>query len=157
PESTEWWMRSASAAEAGDSGRQSHGEPPGSSSMAYCRRSPAATQPQESVDSKFGAVQRRIPAYDGCVAISGSVAREIGAARVARRPPRAFDLLLTLTASDIRSRYGRGPARSIKWLLDPFAAVGVYLLLIATVVPRAGRAPGLSLACAVVPFQLLMM
>lgn len=47
--------------------------------------------------------------------------------------------------------------RLFKWLLDPFALVGVYLLLVSVVLDRPGAAPGLSLACAVVPFQLLMM
>jgi lipopolysaccharide transport system permease protein len=42
----------------------------------------------------------------------------------------------------------------VKWLLDPFALVGVYLALVTIVLDRGGRAPGLSLACAVVPFQL---
>jgi ABC-type polysaccharide/polyol phosphate export permease len=65
--------------------------------------------------------------------------------------------LKVLVMSDLRARYGRGPLRALKWLLDPFAVVGVYLLLIAFVLDRGGRAPGLSLACAVVPFQLVMM
>lgn len=56
----------------------------------------------------------------------------------------------------MRVRYGRGPSRIVKWLLDPFAAVGVYLLLVTFVVHRGGKAPGLSLACAVIPFQLVM-
>jgi ABC-type polysaccharide/polyol phosphate export permease len=70
---------------------------------------------------------------------------------------RAADVLLALTASDLRSRYGRGPWRLLKWILDPFALVGIYLLLVAFVLDRGGPAPGLSLACAVVPFQLVMM
>ena len=45
----------------------------------------------------------------------------------------------------------------MKWLLDPFALVGVYLVLVTLLLDRGGPAPGLSLACAVVPFQLLMM
>jgi lipopolysaccharide transport system permease protein len=45
----------------------------------------------------------------------------------------------------------------VKWLLDPFALVGVYLLLVAVVLDRPGEAIGLSLACAVIPFQLVMM
>jgi lipopolysaccharide transport system permease protein len=44
----------------------------------------------------------------------------------------------------------------VKWLLDPFALVGVYLILVTFVLNRPGFAPGLSLACAVVPFQLIM-
>jgi lipopolysaccharide transport system permease protein len=68
----------------------------------------------------------------------------------------ALDILLSLTMSDLRARYGRGAQRFVKWLLDPFALVGVYLLLVTIVLQTKGRAPGLSLACAVVPFQLLM-
>jgi ABC-type polysaccharide/polyol phosphate export permease len=67
-----------------------------------------------------------------------------------------FDVLVSLTQSDLRVRYGRGPWQLVKWLLDPFALVGVYLLLVVFVLDRPGRAPGLSIACAVVPFQLLM-
>jgi lipopolysaccharide transport system permease protein len=70
---------------------------------------------------------------------------------------RRAELLLALTESDLRARYGRGGVRLVKWLLDPFALVGVYLLLVSVVLDRPGTAPGLSLACAVVPFQLLMM
>ena len=70
---------------------------------------------------------------------------------------RRAELLLALTESDLRARYGRGGARLVKWLVDPFALVGVYLLLVSVVLDRPGAAPGLSLACAVVPFQLLMM
>jgi ABC-type polysaccharide/polyol phosphate export permease len=73
------------------------------------------------------------------------------------RAARLRDLLTVLVLSDLRIRYGRGPLRALKWLLDPFAVVGVYLLLVALVLNRGGRAPGLSLACAVVPFQLVMM
>lgn len=68
-----------------------------------------------------------------------------------------LDVLVSLTASDLRARYGRGPWQLVKWLVDPFALVGVYLLLVTFVLERTGRAPGLSLACAVVPFQLVMM
>ncbi|CAB4913699.1 unannotated protein [freshwater metagenome] len=70
---------------------------------------------------------------------------------------RSRDVLLALAGSDFRVRYGRGPLRIVKWLLDPVAALGVYLLLVALVLDRPGRAPGLSIACAVVPFQLVMM
>ena len=80
--------------------------------------------------------------------------------RIARDRPslrRRAELLLALTESDLRARYGRGGVRLLKWLLDPFALVGVYLLLVSVVLDRPGAAPGLSLACAVVPFQLLMM
>jgi ABC-type polysaccharide/polyol phosphate export permease len=46
--------------------------------------------------------------------------------------------------------------RIVKWLLDPIAAVGVYLVLVALVLDRSGTAAGLSIACAVVPFQFLV-
>ena len=66
------------------------------------------------------------------------------------------DLLLALTASDLRARYGRGGWQVFKWLLDPFFATGVYLVLVAFVIDRPGSAPGLSIACATVPFQLVI-
>jgi ABC-type polysaccharide/polyol phosphate export permease len=75
----------------------------------------------------------------------------------ARRAARSWELLAALVASDLRARYGRGRFRMLKWLLDPFALVGVYLLLVTFVLDRPGRAPGVSLACAVIPFQLVMM
>jgi ABC-type polysaccharide/polyol phosphate export permease len=70
---------------------------------------------------------------------------------------RGTDVLIALTKSDLRARYGRGRDRVIKWMLDPFALVGVYLLMTAFVLERDWKAPGLSLACAVVPFQLVML
>ena len=69
---------------------------------------------------------------------------------------RWFDLLRVLTEADLRFRYGRGPLRFGRWLLEPFALVGVYLVLISLVLDRPGTAPGLALACAVVPFQFVM-
>jgi lipopolysaccharide transport system permease protein len=44
----------------------------------------------------------------------------------------------------------------VKWIADPFALVGVYLVLVTFVLDRPGEAPGLSLACAVIPFQLVI-
>jgi lipopolysaccharide transport system permease protein len=70
---------------------------------------------------------------------------------------RALDVVAALSQADLRARYGRGASRMVKWLLDPFAIVGVYLALVTIVLDRGGPAPGLSLACAVVPFQLLML
>jgi lipopolysaccharide transport system permease protein len=67
----------------------------------------------------------------------------------------ALDVLTVLTRSDLRIRYGRGSFRVLKWLLDPLAALGVYLLLIALVLDRGDEAIGLSIACAIVPFQLV--
>jgi lipopolysaccharide transport system permease protein len=66
-------------------------------------------------------------------------------------------LLRVLTESDLRFRYGRGPFRFVRWLLEPVAIVGVYLLLVALVLDRSGHAPGLSLTCAVIPFQLVLL
>jgi lipopolysaccharide transport system permease protein len=54
-------------------------------------------------------------------------------------------------------RYGRGGLRAVKWFLDPFAALGIYLVLIAVVLDRSGGAPGLVLVCAILPFQLVVM
>lgn len=67
-----------------------------------------------------------------------------------------WDVVVALTIADLKVRYGRGGARLIKWIADPFALVGVYLVLVTLVLDRPGEAPGLSLACAVVPFQLVM-
>jgi ABC-type polysaccharide/polyol phosphate export permease len=98
---------------------------------------------------------------DGAISASGAGALEetrpaSPAGRLRGRLGRSVDVLAALTASDLRARYGRGPFQLLKWLLDPFALVGVYLLLITFVLNRSGPAPGLSLACAVVPFQLVM-
>jgi lipopolysaccharide transport system permease protein len=72
------------------------------------------------------------------------------------RALRTADVLRVLATSDLRVRYGRGRIRFVKWILDPIAALGVYLLLIALVLDRGGEATGLSLACAIVPFQLVL-
>jgi ABC-type polysaccharide/polyol phosphate export permease len=70
---------------------------------------------------------------------------------------RARDVLVVLTISDLRIRYGRGGMRAVKWFLDPFAALGVYLVLITLVLNTGSASPGLVLVCAVIPFQLVMM
>lgn len=74
----------------------------------------------------------------------------------ARSIRRTADLLRALTEADLRYRYGRGPGRFLRWLLEPFALLGVYLLLITFVLDRPGTAPGLSLAAAIVPFQFVI-
>lgn len=66
-------------------------------------------------------------------------------------------MLLALTESDVRARYGRGPWRVFKWLVEPFAVAGIYLLFVLFVLDRSGPALGLNLACAIIPFQLVMM
>jgi lipopolysaccharide transport system permease protein len=81
-------------------------------------------------------------------------ARLLNAIRSLRR---SADLLRALTEADLRFRYGRGPGRFLRWLLEPFALVGVYLLLITFVLDRPGEAPGLSLAAAIVPFQFVLL
>jgi ABC-type polysaccharide/polyol phosphate export permease len=73
------------------------------------------------------------------------------------RIARSWDVLVALSMSDMLERYGRGRWQLIKWLADPFAVTGVYLMLITFVLGRGGPAPGLSIACAIVPFQLVMM
>jgi lipopolysaccharide transport system permease protein len=88
----------------------------------------------------------------------------VGAPAGERLPRRAFhrlarsaELLRALTESDLRFRYGRGPWRFVRWLFEPVALVGVYLLLMTFVLDRPGTAVGLSLTCAVVPFSLVML
>jgi lipopolysaccharide transport system permease protein len=68
---------------------------------------------------------------------------------------RSVDVTLALAAADLRVRFGRGYGQLINWLLEPFFLVGVYLVLVVFVLNRPGHAPGLSLTCAVVPFQLI--
>jgi ABC-type polysaccharide/polyol phosphate export permease len=70
---------------------------------------------------------------------------------------RSWEITLSLALAELRDRYGRGRSRLIKWLLDPFAVSGVYLGFVIFIVDRGGDAPGLSVACAVVPFQLFTM
>lgn len=70
---------------------------------------------------------------------------------------RAVDVVLTLAMANLRARYGRGRLTLLKWLLDPFVLVGVYLLFVALLLDLGQQAPGLSLACAVVPFQIIVM
>ncbi len=83
--------------------------------------------------------------------------RKATAASVFTGLRRAIDVLLALTFADLRARYGRGSVRLFKWLFDPFAVVGVYLFLVTLILDRPGPAPGLSLACAVVAFQIVVM
>ena len=68
---------------------------------------------------------------------------------------RTVDLLAALTSADLRFRYGRGPFQVVRFFFVPL--VGVYLILLTVVLDRSGTAPGLSLACAIVPFQLVML
>jgi lipopolysaccharide transport system permease protein len=70
---------------------------------------------------------------------------------------RSADVLRALALADARVRYGRSRARAVRWLLDPYAVTGVYLVLVTIVLDRQGRAVGLSIACALVPFQLIVM
>jgi ABC-type polysaccharide/polyol phosphate export permease len=56
----------------------------------------------------------------------------------------------------MRLRYGRGSWRFFKWVMDPLAALGIYLLLIELVLSQSSEYPALNLACAIVPFQLVI-
>jgi lipopolysaccharide transport system permease protein len=103
-----------------------------------------------------------IPAISGQVELS-----EEGRASIAAAPRRrtllaatirqVFDQLQLLTGSDLKSRYGRGGWQLVKWLIDPFALMGVYLLLVRFIFYRRPYAVGLSLACSIIPFQLMTM
>lgn len=86
-----------------------------------------------------------------------TVGRQTRLRRALRWLARSADLLRVLAESDLRFRYGRGPWRFIRWLFEPVALVGVYLLLVTFILDRPGTAVGLSLACAVIPFQLVML
>jgi lipopolysaccharide transport system permease protein len=99
------------------------------------------------VSGKIDQVVERAPT-------SGPAGEQLRAPMV--RLLRAFDLLRSLTEADLRFRYGRGPSRFIRWLMEPFALVGVYLLLVTFVLDQPGVAPGLSLAAVIVPFQLVI-
>ncbi|MBA3747242.1 MAG: hypothetical protein H0W96_07070 [Solirubrobacterales bacterium] len=69
---------------------------------------------------------------------------------------RRMHILVALTRSDLRIRYGRGGWQVVNWLVNPFALVGIYLLL-RLILGRGGEAAALSIACAVVPFQIVLM
>jgi ABC-type polysaccharide/polyol phosphate export permease len=67
---------------------------------------------------------------------------------------RGLHVLMALARSDLRIRYGRGPWQVVNWFLTPFVLVGVFVLL-RVILDRTGEAVGLSIACAVVPFQIV--
>ena len=69
---------------------------------------------------------------------------------------RRWEVLLTLAMAQLRDRFGRGHWQWLKWLLDPFAATGVYMLFVAVIVDRSEGPEGLIVACAVIPFQLVL-
>lgn len=58
--------------------------------------------------------------------------------------------------SDLRIRYGRGGWQVVNWMVNPFALVGVYLLL-RVIVGRGGDAAALSIACALVPSKIVLL
>jgi ABC-type polysaccharide/polyol phosphate export permease len=88
---------------------------------------------------------------------TGVAGRETAFRQAVRSLARSADLLRVLSESDLRFRYGRGPGRFARWLLEPVALVGVYLLLVTFILDQSGDAVGLSLTCAVIPFQLVML
>ena len=81
-----------------------------------------------------------------------SPSREQPPGRLMRR----LHVLAALTRSDLRIRYGRGGWQVVNWLVNPFAQVGIYLLL-RVILGRSGNAAALSIACAVVPFQIILL
>lgn len=74
---------------------------------------------------------------------------------LAARVRRSLEIVRVLATSDLQLRYGRGGMRALKWFLEPYAAVGVFLVLVALVFADGSEAIGLSIACAFVPFQLI--
>jgi ABC-type polysaccharide/polyol phosphate export permease len=106
-------------------------------------------------------------AYDHAISEQVEIG-DAGAARfkapLGRRvlPPAAavyevLDQLRLLTSSDLKVRYGRGGWQLVKWLIDPFALTGVYLLMVRFIFYRQPYAAGLSIACSIIPFQLVAM
>lgn len=82
---------------------------------------------------------------------------EIPRPAVLRSRARArWEVLLTLAIAQLRDRFGRGGWQLVKWLLDPYAATGVYMLFVAFIVDRGTGQEGLVVACAVIPFQLFL-
>lgn len=78
---------------------------------------------------------------------------------VALEPPgwrRSLHVLVALARSDLLIRYGRGRWQIVNWFLGPFFLVGVYVL-VRTILDVSGEAVGLSIACAVVPFQIVFL
>ena len=69
---------------------------------------------------------------------------------------RHVDVLTVLATTDLQVRYGRGGLRVLKWLIDPLAALGVYLVLVAFIFSEPEEGIGVSLACAIVPFQFVV-
>ena len=69
---------------------------------------------------------------------------------------RRLHVLAALTRSDLRLRYGRGGWQVVNWLVTPFALVGTFVLL-RIILGRGGQEAALSIACAVVPFQIVLL
>jgi lipopolysaccharide transport system permease protein len=87
---------------------------------------------------------------------AGAAVQGAGAHGVPPLLLRRLHVLMALARSDLQIRYGRGAWQIVKWMIDPFALVGVYLL-VRIILGRGGEAAALSLACAVVPFQIVLM
>ena len=69
---------------------------------------------------------------------------------------RRWQILVALARSDLRIRYGRGSWQIVNWFVTPFVLVAAYLLL-RVILDRSGEAVGLVIACAVVPFQIVVL
>lgn len=67
-----------------------------------------------------------------------------------------WEVLLTLAMAQLRDRFGRGGWQIAKWIVDPYAATGVYMIFVAFIVDRGSGQEGLIVACAIVPFQLFI-
>jgi lipopolysaccharide transport system permease protein len=69
---------------------------------------------------------------------------------------RRWHVLIALARSDLRIRYGRGLWQIVNWFVTPFVLVGIFVLL-RVILDRSGEAVGLSVACGVVPFQIIVL
>jgi ABC-type polysaccharide/polyol phosphate export permease len=101
-------------------------------------------------------MMRRVEADTIAARDASGAAQAASSSSLRQRAAASADLIVTVALADLRARFGRGHGRFVKWLIDPFAVSGVYLVFVVLILDRGGPQPGLSLACAVVPFQLFL-
>lgn len=73
----------------------------------------------------------------------------------AGRTHRSWDVLIALVRADLRDSRDLTPIGVIKWLLEPFAAMLMYFLLIVVMLHGGGHAYPVFLMCALLPWRYL--